>query len=158
MTNLGSDPVREPRWPAAWARALLPSAILACVEEAPLHGYAIGQALGARGFGVPRGGSLYPALARLEESGVIAAEWVPGPSGPARRQYTLTRAGRDQLARDRITLGALTVALDAAPPDSPGPPAAGTSQTSPALACDTGTDDAPGHRTAAMAEGVTDDL
>ena len=132
MANLGHDSGSEPCWPATWTRALLPSAILACVEEAPLHGYAIGQALGARGFGVPRGGSLYPALARLEESGAIAAEWVPGPSGPARRQYTLTRAGRDQLARDRTALEALTAALDAAPPDS--------------------------HRTAVMAEGATDDL
>lgn len=151
MANLGHDSGSEPCWPATWTRALLPSAILACVEGAPLHGYAIGQALGARGFGVPRGGSLYPALARLEESGAIAAEWVPGPSGPARRQYTLTSAGRDQLARDRAALGALTAALTGGSPPGPAPRAAEAAEI-PARH-----DPALGHDVSVMVEGATDD-
>lgn len=117
MTNLGDHAEDAPRWPTTWIRALLPSAILACLEDAPLHGYAIAHALGSHGFGVPKGGSLYPALARLEESAAIAAEWVPGPSGPARRQYTLTPAGRRQLARDRTALEALTATLGAGSQD-----------------------------------------
>lgn len=118
MADLGRPVGTAPCWPATWLRALLPSAILACVEDAPLHGYAIGRALGDRGFGVPRGGSLYPALGQLEEAGAIVAEWLPGPSGPARRQYTLTSAGRQQLARDRTMLGALLGALG---PEGPEP-------------------------------------
>lgn len=117
MVNLDAHAEDAPSWPPPWIRALLPSAILACLEDAPLHGYAIARALGARGFGVPQGGSLYPALARLEESGTIVAEWTPGPSGPARRQYTLTSSGRRQLARDRTMLGALTIALGTDPQD-----------------------------------------
>lgn len=119
MTDLASPGRSAPCWPATWLRALLPSAILACVEDAPLHGYAIGRALGDRGFGIPKGGSLYPALGQLEESGAIAAEWLPGPSGPARRQYTLTSAGRQQLARDRAMLGALLSSLGPESPERP---------------------------------------
>ncbi|MDN5688374.1 MAG: PadR family transcriptional regulator [Brachybacterium sp.] len=117
MTNLDTHAEDAPFWPPTWVRALLPSAILACLEDGPLHGYAIARALGSRGFGVPQGGSLYPALARLEESGAIAAQWTPGPSGPARRQYTLTLRGHRQLTRDRSMLGALATALGTDPPD-----------------------------------------
>lgn len=111
MDNLAPPSDDDPLWPATWIRALLPSAVLACLELTVLHGYGIAQALHARGFGTPRGGSLYPVLGRLEEAGAITAEWVPGPSGPARRQYTLTAAGRAQLDRDRASLAALGNAL-----------------------------------------------
>ncbi|MGP9844798.1 PadR family transcriptional regulator [Brachybacterium sp. 107] len=111
MDDLDPRPDGVPQWPATWIRALLPSAVLACLELTALHGYGIAQALHARGFGTPKGGSLYPVLARLEDTGAITAEWVPGPSGPARRQYTLTAAGRTRLVRDRTSLTLLGHAL-----------------------------------------------
>ncbi len=105
-----------PVFPGPWVRALLPTAVLACVDAGPLHGYAIAQALGALGLGVPKGGSLYPALARLEEDGALEAVWVPGPSGPARREYTLTARGRERLERERALLAALTTRLSSSVP------------------------------------------
>ncbi|MCG7310358.1 PadR family transcriptional regulator [Brachybacterium sp. ACRRE] len=111
MSDLPTLDAAHPRWPATWVRALLPLAILVSLEERPLHGYAIAQSVGALGFGVPRGGSLYPALARLEEAGTIVAQWVPGPSGPARREYTLTASGRERLAAERSQLTDLSSAL-----------------------------------------------
>ena len=42
-------------------------------------------------------GSLYPALARLEEQGLIAAEWGVSENNRRARFYSLTRAGRKQL-------------------------------------------------------------
>ncbi|MFE5775977.1 PadR family transcriptional regulator [Brachybacterium sp. NPDC056505] len=111
MADLPPSDAAQPRWPATWVRALLPLAILVSLEERPLHGYAIAQSVGALGFGAPKGGSLYPALARLEEAGTIHAQWVPGPSGPARREYTLTASGHDRLAAERSQLTALTAAL-----------------------------------------------
>ncbi|WP_152352420.1 PadR family transcriptional regulator [Brachybacterium subflavum] len=111
MPDLPTSDTAQPRWPATWVRALLPLAILVSLEERPLHGYAIAQSVGALGFGIPKGGSLYPALARLEEAGTIHAQWVPGPSGPARREYTLTASGHDRLAAERSQLTALTAAL-----------------------------------------------
>lgn len=133
LPDVSSDhPSTEPSWPPMWVRALLPTAILASLDGASLHGYAIAQALGARGFGVPRGGSLYPALAKLEEAGAIEATWTPGASGPARRQYTLTAAGRDRLARERAQLTDLAAALR--PDDTTAAPA-------PAAASTGGSDD-----------------
>lgn len=108
MTDLGT-----PEWPQAWVRALLPTAVLACLESEDLHGYAIGQSLGARGFGVPKGGSLYPALGRLEDAGFVSTQWLPGPSGPARRSYSITDAGRRELAAARTALHDVAVSLGA---------------------------------------------
>ena len=45
-------------------------------------------------------GSLYPALQRLEARGWIAAEWGTSDSNRRARFYTLTRAGRAQLAAE----------------------------------------------------------
>lgn len=87
-------------WPTPWVRAALDLAVLASLTEAPLHGYGIAQSLEAHGFGLLKGGSLYPVLGRLEEAGHVAAAWVEGQGGPGRRVYELTAAGRDRLGQD----------------------------------------------------------
>ena len=46
-------------------------------------------------------GSLYPALYRLEERGLIRAEWSETASGRRAKVYSLTAAGRQQLAEQR---------------------------------------------------------
>jgi transcriptional regulator len=43
-------------------------------------------------------GSLYPALHRMEQSGWIRAAWAVTDYGRKAKWYTLTRAGREQLA------------------------------------------------------------
>jgi len=45
-------------------------------------------------------GSLYPALQRLEEQGWIRAEWGVSGNNRKARFYTLTKAGRAQLAKE----------------------------------------------------------
>jgi len=42
-------------------------------------------------------GSLYPALSRLEEQGLISAEWGTSENNRRARFYSLTKAGRKQL-------------------------------------------------------------
>lgn len=86
-------------WPATWVRAALDLAILSVLQDEALHGYGIAAALEAAGMGRPKGGSLYPALARLEQAGFLEAGWLPGDSGPGRKAYTLTLAGRDERTR-----------------------------------------------------------
>lgn len=76
--------------------------ILAVVEPAPLHGYAIMEALQARSGGevdLPTG-TLYPALRRLERAGHLQSEWST-VSGRKRRTYQLTRAGKKVLSAER---------------------------------------------------------
>ncbi|WP_107704993.1 PadR family transcriptional regulator [Nocardioides allogilvus] len=92
----------EPRWPAAWVRASLELGVLGALAQGSLHGYAIAQELAGRGFGLLKGGSLYPLLNRLEETGDLRAAWVEGQSGPGRREYTITEAGRARWRRDLL--------------------------------------------------------
>lgn len=90
----------DARWPAPWVRAALDVAVLATLAGGPLHGYAVAQALAERGFGLLKGGSLYPVLSRLEEGGDVEATWVEGHGGPGRKAYELTAQGRERLAHD----------------------------------------------------------
>jgi PadR family transcriptional regulator PadR len=46
-------------------------------------------------------GSLYPALYRLEAKGLIKAEWASTETGRSAKVYSVTRAGRKQLADQR---------------------------------------------------------
>ena len=45
-------------------------------------------------------GSLYPALARLEQRGWISAEWTTSENNRRARYYSLTKAGRKQLEKE----------------------------------------------------------
>ena len=45
-----------------------------------------------------KGGTLYPALSRLETAGLVSTEWRAGDSGPGRKYYELTTPGRAELA------------------------------------------------------------
>ncbi len=80
-----------------WIRAGLDLAVLGSLTQGPRHGYAIAQRLAAHGFGLLKGGSLYPVLIRLEEAGSVEALWVEGTGGPGKREYHLTPAGRARL-------------------------------------------------------------
>src|SRR5579885_3658426 len=71
-----------------------PVLILTSLADGPKHGYALQQDIEAFA-GVQLGpGTLYGAIARLEERGLIEPA---GPSG-RRRPYRLTTAGREALA------------------------------------------------------------
>jgi len=45
-------------------------------------------------------GTLYPALLRLEQRGWIASRWGVSPNNRKAKYYSLTRAGRKQLAQE----------------------------------------------------------
>jgi PadR family transcriptional regulator PadR len=73
--------------------------ILKVVALGPVHGYAIAQRLEQVSRGVVQvpQGSLYPALHRLENRGLLAADWEETESGREAKFYRLTRKGRTQL-------------------------------------------------------------
>jgi PadR family transcriptional regulator PadR len=73
--------------------------ILKVVALGPVHGYAIAQRLQQVSrdvVQVPQG-SLYPALHRLEDRGLLAADWKASETGRDAKFYRLTRRGRAQL-------------------------------------------------------------
>lgn len=73
--------------------------ILKIVALGPVHGYAIAQRLQQVSRDVVRvpQGSLYPALHRLENRGLMAADWKDTETGREAKFYRLTRKGRAQL-------------------------------------------------------------
>ena len=73
--------------------------ILKVVALGPVHGYSVAQRLQQVSrdvVQVPQG-SLYPALHRLENRGLLAAEWKQTDSGRDAKFYRLTRKGKTQL-------------------------------------------------------------
>ena len=69
----------------------------------PLHGYAIAARLEQVSGGALQlnMGTLYPALMRLEQRGLVRGHWGTTDSNRKARFYTLTAAGRRELARER---------------------------------------------------------
>jgi len=79
----------------------LDALLLAVLEPAPLHGYAVIDELKRRSGGelaLPEG-TIYPALHRLEDAGLLASHWAQ--AGRRRRVYRLTAAGKRELASRR---------------------------------------------------------
>src|ERR1700738_2785016 len=76
--------------------------LLAAVLPRPAHGYAVIEELRRRSdgaFDLPEG-TVYPALHRLQRSGLLASHWSD-ESGRRRRIYTVTTRGQAALAEQR---------------------------------------------------------
>ncbi len=76
--------------------------VLRTLALGPMHGYGIAQRILQISRDVLRvnQGSLYPALLRLEQQGWITSEWGTSDNNRRARFYSLTRAGRRQLAAE----------------------------------------------------------
>jgi len=87
--------------------------ILKIVALGPVHGYGIAQRLqqvSRAVVQVPQG-SLYPALHRLENRGLLAAEWTETQTGRDAKFYRLTRKGKAQLEMETASWRRLTGAV-----------------------------------------------
>jgi PadR family transcriptional regulator, regulatory protein PadR len=87
--------------------------ILKVVALGPVHGYAIAQRLQQVSrdvVQVPQG-SLYPALHRLENRGLLVADWKQTEGGRDAKFYRLTRKGRAQLEAETEGWQRLTEAV-----------------------------------------------
>ena len=87
--------------------------ILKVVALGPVHGYAIAQRLQQVSrdvVQVPQG-SLYPALHRLENRGLLTADWKATDTGRDAKFYRLTRKGRAQLGTEAASWQRLTEAV-----------------------------------------------
>jgi PadR family transcriptional regulator PadR len=87
--------------------------ILKTLTAGPQHGYGIAQRLKTISDEVLQIGesSLYPALQRLLLRGWAKAEWSASENNRRARYYTLTAAGRRQLANERAEFDRLIVAI-----------------------------------------------
>ncbi|MGJ7452067.1 PadR family transcriptional regulator, partial [Aquipuribacter sp. MA13-13] len=96
---------------AAWQRVSLPMLVLDVLAVAPRHGYGVSQALVTAGLQPIKGAQLYPALVRLEDEGAIVARWEQSETGPARKVYELTGAGRTRREALRAEWDAFVTAV-----------------------------------------------
>lgn len=85
--------------------------VLRTLTVQSLHGYAIAQHIAKLSDGVLRveQGSLYPALERLLNKGLVTAKWGESPTKRQARYYTITRSGKKLLESktedyDRVSL------------------------------------------------------
>lgn len=87
--------------PSGLVQGTLDMLILRTLALEPRHGYGIGLRLEqiSRGGLRVNAGSLFPAFRRLERDGEIAAEWRMTENGRRAKYYSLTKRGRETLAK-----------------------------------------------------------
>lgn len=94
--------------------------ILKVLDAGELHGWAISRRIAERSRDVLKvgQGSLYPALYRLEERGLLVSEWGVSDEGRRARFYKLSAAGRRQLHKEtsawQVYSGAINLVLQGA--------------------------------------------
>ena len=75
-------------------RGVLEFCVLSLLAEERLYGFDLVRRLGAVDGMVISEGTVYPLLARLRTEGWVSTSWVESPTGPPRRYYATTPAGR----------------------------------------------------------------
>ena len=95
-------------------RGMLDMLVLKALQLGPMHGWGITERLeqGSRNALRVGQGSLYPALYRLEERGLIASSWGASDNNRRARYYALTAAGRARLAEERQSWRRLSRAVE----------------------------------------------
>ncbi len=87
------DAAAAPGWPFRLHGDLLTTSLLAFLRNWNAYGYQLAQQLNAAGLPAFDSGSVYRTLRQLEKSGLVSSFWDTSESGPARRMYSLTKAG-----------------------------------------------------------------
>jgi transcriptional regulator len=82
-------------------------------RRGPMHGYAMTQHIARVSDNVLRlqEGSLYPALHRMTQAGLLRSTWGASENGRRARYYDITATGRRQLAEEQKKWAELTSAI-----------------------------------------------
>lgn len=72
---------------------LLTTTLLAFLRNWNAYGYQLAQQLAQAGLPAFDSGTVYRTLRQLEKTGLVSSFWDTSESGPARRMYSLTKAG-----------------------------------------------------------------
>ncbi len=100
-----------------WSREIRKGAIQLCLlaqlRQRRMYGFEIIRVLRERsnGFFDLKEGTLYPALHRLEQRGLVEAETVVQEGRPPRKYYHLTSAGEAALAEAEMEWNSMTSAM-----------------------------------------------
>jgi transcriptional regulator len=96
-------------------RGALDLLVLKTLSLAPMHGWGIGQRVQQISDGVleVNQGSLYPALQRLEQAGLVTSAWGTTDHNRRARYYELTPAGRRALGAELASWRRFAAGLEA---------------------------------------------
>jgi PadR family transcriptional regulator PadR len=92
-------------------KGVLELCVLALLSRGDAYGYEIASRL-AQGIGMGEG-TVYPLMRRMQSDGLVATYLVESPSGPPRKYYRLTDAGRASFDAQKIEWTAFSAAVDA---------------------------------------------
>ena len=89
------------KWEEVYKKGLLSFWMLLVLHRRPAYAFEMNALIQQLSQGTISAddNSLYRALSRFEDMGLVASELQPSPSGPARRYFALTPAGRQLLRR-----------------------------------------------------------
>ena len=98
---------------ASLVKGTLDLLVLRTLELQPLHGAAIAERIfqTTRGTFHIKAGSLFPALHRLEQNGLIDGEWEMPAKGRRIKSYRLTREGRRRLSAEKASWQRVVTAM-----------------------------------------------
>jgi PadR family transcriptional regulator, regulatory protein PadR len=82
---------------AQMRRGTLQYCVLSLLADEERYGFDLVRGLAERDGMVTSEGTIYPLLSRLRRDGLVESTWQESPSGPPRRYYRLTDAGRAAL-------------------------------------------------------------
>jgi len=87
--------------------------VMKLLRRGPNHGFAIASHIQQTSDEILRveAGSLYPALHRMTESGLLKAEWRMSDAGRRARFYSLTAKGRRKLEAEEQKWHAISAAV-----------------------------------------------
>lgn len=104
-----------PRAKTTLLQGTLDLIVLQLLRDEPTNGYDLMLRIQAVSKDVlnVNAGSLYPALYRLEERGLVRADWAETAAGRKAKVYAVTTAGRKHLAAERETWQRFSGALSA---------------------------------------------
>ena len=100
-------------WTVQVRKGVLELCLLSALDDGEQYGYALVKRLSATpGLSVAEG-SIYPLLSRMKSAGLVDSRLEESSSGPARKYYQLTNAGRGRLKLMRPYFTALVQAVTA---------------------------------------------
>ena len=94
-------------------KGILDGCVLAVIEKEAVYGYELSKKLQKVGLEDVSEGTIYPVLLRLQKNQLISGEMRPSESGPNRKYYSLTSAGKEALETISIEWNQLSVPINA---------------------------------------------
>jgi PadR family transcriptional regulator PadR len=97
---------------AQMRRGTLQYCVLSMLAEEERYGFDLVRGLAEMDGMVTSEGTIYPLLSRLRRDGLVESTWQESPSGPPRRYYRLTQAGRAALEAFKLEWRGFRDAVD----------------------------------------------